>query len=460
MANTNKQSSDTICAIATPRGIGGVGIIRVSGPLVKNIAASISGEIPKPRFAHFSTFLNKNKEVIDQGISLYFPAPNSFTGEDVVEFQAHGGPIVLDQLIQEALLGGARIARPGEFSERAFLNNKIDLTQAEAIADLIESHSSEAARYAMRSLQGEFSKLINQLVSSVIELRVFVEAAIDFPEEEIDFLASSDVKNKLSTIKNELEKILSQAKVGSILKDGLSIVIVGEPNVGKSSLLNLFSGNASAIVTNIPGTTRDSLKELINLDGMPAYFIDTAGIRESSDIVEQEGIKRTWGAIKKADHILLLVDSSKELNLNDRSMWNDLKKEIGDLRRVTLVKNKIDLTEQQPGSKYDEALGVNSISISVLEKQGIEDLVSHLKHISGFSINEEGGFIARRRHVDALGRAQKSLEAAEEQLIQFKAGELLADDLRQAQLALSEITGEFSSDDLLGEIFSSFCIGK
>jgi len=460
VANTNKQSSDTICAIATPRGIGGVGIIRVSGPLVKNIAASISGEIPKPRFAHFSTFLNKNKEVIDQGISLYFPAPNSFTGEDVVEFQAHGGPIILDQLIQEVLLCGARIARPGEFSERAFLNNKIDLTQAEAIADLIESHSSEAARYAMRSLQGEFSKLINQLVSSVIELRVFVEAAIDFPEEEIDFLASSDVKNKLSTIKNELEKILSQAKVGTILKDGLSIVIVGEPNVGKSSLLNLFSGNASAIVTNIPGTTRDSLKELINLDGMPAYFIDTAGIRESSDIVEQEGIKRTWSAIKKADHILLLVDSSKELNLNDRSMWNDLKKEISDLRRVTLVKNKIDLTEQQSGSNYDAALGVNSISISVLEKQGIEDLVSHLKHISGFSINEEGGFIARRRHVDALDRAQKSLESAEEQLIQFKAGELLADDLSQAQLALSEITGEFSSDDLLGEIFSSFCIGK
>ncbi len=334
MANTSNQNFDTICAIATPRGVGGIGIIRVSGPLVKTIVAKISNEIPEPRFAHFSTFINSNKEVIDQGISLYFPAPNSFTGEDIVEFQAHGGPVILDQLIQEVLMCGARIARPGEFSERAFLNNKIDLAQAEAIADLIESHSSEAARYAMRSLQGEFSKLINELVLSVIELRVFVEAAIDFPEEEIDFLASSDVKNKLSALKVGLDKILSQAKTGSILKDGLSIVIVGEPNVGKSSLLNLLSGQASAIVTNIPGTTRDSLKELVSLDGLPAYFIDTAGLRDSSDIVEQEGMKRTWDAVKKADYILLLVDSSKELNLNHQSIWQELKKKINDLKEL------------------------------------------------------------------------------------------------------------------------------
>ncbi len=460
MANISNQHSDTICAIATPRGVGGVGIIRVSGPLVKTVATSISGEIPKARYAHFSTFHKKNKEVIDQGISLFFPAPKSFTGEDVIEFQAHGGPIILDQIMQEVLACGARIARPGEFSERAFLNNKIDLTQAEAIADLIESHSTEAARYAMRSLQGEFSNLINLLVSSVIELRVFVEAAIDFPEEEIDFIASSNVKEKLAHLRQELDKILAQAKTGSILKEGLSIVIIGEPNVGKSSLLNLLSGQASAIVTNIPGTTRDSLKELINLDGLPAFFIDTAGLRESSDIVEQEGIKRTWDAVKKADHVLLLVDSTKELNLNNYSMWQELKKEINDLQFITLVKNKIDLIKQEPSCGFDEETGINSVSISVLEKQGIEQLISHLKQIAGFSINEEGGFIARRRHVDALNRAKQSLEHAEEQLLQFKAGELLADDLRQAQLALSEITGEFSSDDLLGEIFSSFCIGK
>ena len=460
MANISNQHSDTICAIATPSGVGGVGIVRVSGPLVKTIATSVSGEIPKARYAHFSTFLNKDKDVIDQGISLYFPAPNSFTGEDVIEFQAHGGPVILDQIMQEVLACGARIARPGEFSERAFLNNKIDLTQAEAIADLIESHSNEAARYAIRSLQGEFSNLINILVSSVIELRVFVEAAIDFPEEEIDFLASSNVKEKLSLLRQELDKILAQAKIGSILKEGLSIVIIGEPNVGKSSLLNLLSGQASAIVTNIPGTTRDSLKELISLDGLPAYFIDTAGLRESSDIVEQEGIKRTWDAVKKADHILLLVDSTKELNLNNYSMWQELKKEIKDLKVVTLVKNKIDLIKQEPSCGFDDEIGINSVSISVLEKQGIEKLISHLKQIAGFSMNEEGGFIARRRHVDALNRAKKSLEQAEKQLLQFKAGELLADGLRQAQLALSEITGEFSSDDLLGEIFSSFCIGK
>lgn len=460
MTNISNLNSDTICAIATPRGLGGVGIIRVSGPLVQTVASRIGGEIPKPRFAHFSTFLNQEKKVIDQGISLFFPAPNSFTGEDVIEFQAHGGPIILDQLMQEILACGARIARPGEFSERAFLNNKIDLTQAEAIADLIESHSVEAARYAMRSLQGEFSNLINRLVASVIELRVFVEAAIDFPEEEIDFLASSDLKEKLSHLKQALDKILAQAKIGSILKEGLSIVIVGEPNAGKSSLLNLLSGQASAIVTNIPGTTRDSLKEFINLDGLPAHFIDTAGLRESSDVVEQEGIKRTWDAIKKADHVLLLVDSSKELNLNKHPMWLDLKNEIKDLHSVTLVKNKIDLLQQEPCCNFNDGLGVYSVSISVKEKKGIEKLISHIKQIAGFSINEEGGFIARRRHIDALHRAKQSLENAEEQLIKFKAGELLADELHQVQLALSEITGKFSSDDLLGEIFSSFCIGK
>ncbi len=460
MPNISDQNSDTICAIATPSGIGGVGIVRVSGPLVKAIASAVIGEIPPDRFAHYSAFLNSKKEIIDKGISLFFPGPNSFTGEDVLELQAHGGPIILDQLIQIILEFGARIAKPGEFSERAFLNNKIDLTQAEAIADLIESHSITAAKYAMRSLQGEFSSLINGLVASVIELRVFVEAAIDFPEEEIDFLASSDVKEKLGFLMLELDKILTQAKTGSILKEGLSIVIVGEPNVGKSSLLNLLSGQTSAIVTSVPGTTRDTLKELINLDGLPVHFIDTAGLRESSDVVEREGIKRTWGAVKKADHVLLLIDSSKDSNLNDHPIWQDLIKDITDLDKITIVKNKIDLTTLKACSTFVTETGVHCLSISVLKKQGIENLISHLKLMAGFSINEEGGFIARRRHVDALNRAKESLMKAHEQLVKYRAGELLADDLRQAQLALSEITGEFSSEDLLGKIFSSFCIGK
>ncbi|MDG2090233.1 MAG: tRNA uridine-5-carboxymethylaminomethyl(34) synthesis GTPase MnmE [Gammaproteobacteria bacterium] len=460
MPNVSGQSTDTICAIATPSGIGGVGIVRVSGPLVEAIVVSIIGEIPPARYAHYSTFINANKEILDKGISLFFPSPNSFTGEDVLEFQAHGGPIILDQLMQTILACGARIARPGEFSERAFLNNKIDLTQAEAIADLIESHSVLAARHALRSLQGEFSSLINALLSSIIELRVFVEAAIDFPEEEIDFLASSDVKDKLVILLQELDKILAQAKTGSILKEGLSIVIVGEPNVGKSSLLNILSGNDSAIVTNIPGTTRDTLKELIDLDGLPAHFIDTAGLRKSADIVEQEGMRRTWDAVKKADHILLLVDSNKDTALNNHPMLQELIKESPDLDKITIVKNKIDLNSQKAGINFNDEIKVHCVSVSVLKNIGIENLISHLKHVSGFTINEEGGFIARRRHVDALNRAKLSVEKAQEQLLKYKAGELLADDLRQAQLALSEITGEFSSDDLLGEIFSSFCIGK
>ena len=460
MPNISRKSTDTICAIATPSGIGGVGIVRVSGPLTKLIIVNVIGKIPPPRYAQYSTFIDNNNEIIDKGISLFFPAPNSFTGEDVLELQAHGGPIILDQIIQAILASGARIARPGEFSERAFLNNKIDLTQAEAIADLIESHSVVAAKHALRSLQGEFSSLINALVASIIELRVFIEAAIDFPEEEIDFLASSDVKDKLILLLEELDKVLAQAKTGSILKEGLSIVIVGEPNVGKSSLLNLLSGQDSAIVTNVPGTTRDALKELIDLDGLPAHFIDTAGLRESSDIVEQEGMKRTWEAIKKADHILLLIDSNKEKILSNHPMLQELIKESPDLNKITIVKNKIDLNSQEAGISFNDKIKTYCVSVSVLKNHGIKNLISHVKRVSGFTINEEGGFIARRRHLDALNRAKTLIEKAQEQLLIFKAGELLADDLRQAQIALSEITGEFNSDDLLGEIFSSFCIGK
>lgn len=460
MPRSSEANIDTICAIATPSGIGGVGIIRVSGPLVKEIAASIVGEIPLARYAHFSVFRNANKETIDQGISLFFPAPASFTGEDVIEFQAHGGPVILDLMIQAVLECGARIARPGEFSERAFLNNKIDLAQAEAIADLIESHSVTAAKFALRSLQGEFSNLINQLLASIIELRVFVEASIDFPEEEIDFLNTGDVKNKLVSIQQELGGVLAQARTGSILKEGISIVIVGEPNVGKSSLLNLLSGQATAIVTDVAGTTRDTLKELINLDGLPVHIIDTAGLRVSSDIVEQEGIRRAWEAIKKADHVLFVVDGSGELKLKHNKVWQQLQNDADKLGKITLVKNKIDITKEQPGFSKENDIGLPCVAISALKKQGLDYLITQLKQAAGFLVTEEGGFIARRRHLDALKRAQQALQTAYEQLTEHKAGELLADDLRQAQQALSEITGEFSSDALLGEIFSSFCIGK
>ncbi len=460
MSFSSDISSDTICAIATPSGLGGVGIVRVSGPLTKTIVNSIVGKIPTARFAHFSSFFDTNQELIDNGICLFFPGPNSFTGEDVLEFQVHGGPIILDQLIQTLVTLGARLARPGEFSERAFLNDKIDLAQAEAIADLIESHSVEASKYALRSLQGEFSNLINSLVESITNLRVFVEAAIDFPEEEIDFLQSGEVKNKLVFIQEELDQVLAQARTGQILKEGISIVIVGEPNAGKSSLLNLLSGQSSAIVTDVAGTTRDTLKELITVDGLPLHIIDTAGLRESDDPVEKEGIKRTWLEVKKADYIFLLVDSSRYDGLENNSIWKQLGKELGSTNNITLVRNKIDLTNEKANIGLQEDFGITSLAISAKEKQGIDLLIAHLKETAGFSNTEEGGFIARRRHLNALIRAKDALNAAFLQLTQNKAGELLAEDLREAQSALSEITGAFSSDDLLGEIFSSFCIGK
>ncbi|MAM69959.1 MAG: tRNA uridine-5-carboxymethylaminomethyl(34) synthesis GTPase MnmE [Gammaproteobacteria bacterium] len=460
MSQSAPVNPDTICAIATPKGIGGVGIIRISGSLVKSIAESITGSLPPPRYAQFCSFRNNEGEVIDQGICLFFPGPASFTGEDILELQAHGGPVILDRLQQAALDSGARLARPGEFSERAFLNNKIDLTQAEAIADLIESHTLEASRYALRSLQGEFSRLINQLLAAIIELRVFVEAAIDFPEEEIDFLQSGEVKQKLSALQKKLSEILQQAKSGRVLREGLSIVIIGEPNVGKSSLLNLLSGQSSAIVTDIAGTTRDTLRELINLDGLPVHVVDTAGLRESEDLVEQEGIKRAWHEISQADHILLLVDASLQQDIKSAVFWPQLKSTLELEAKVTLLRNKIDLCDEQPRSYFDESLGLHCIQLSALQKNGFDLLTEHLKKVAGITNKEEGGFIARRRHLDALQRAELSLLTAYTQLTQHNAGELLAEDLREAQQALSEITGEFSTDDLLGEIFSSFCIGK
>jgi tRNA modification GTPase len=435
-------TSHTIAAPATPPGRGGIAVVRISGPLVKSIAEKILKKIPEPRHAFFSVFVDENNEAIDEGLALFFPAPNSFTGEDVLELHGHGGPVVVDSLMQRIISLGARLAKPGEFSERAFLNHKMDLTQAEAIADLIDASSQQAARASVRSLQGEFSKKIHALVESVIHLRMYVEAAIDFVEEEIDFLANKQVENKLTEIISQLENILANASQGSLLRDGITIVISGEPNVGKSSLLNRLSGKEIAIVTDIPGTTRDVLRSEIQIDGMPVHFIDTAGLRESDDPVEQEGIRRAREEIQNADLVLKVVDAAVEKNSEDAIM----------------VRNKIDLTKEKPS--LIEKNSQTIISLSAKTGEGMDILKNHIKKRVGFQTASEGIFSARRRHIDALQRAKTFVLHGQKQLREAKAGELLAEDLRQAQLALNEITGEFSSDDLLGKIFGSFCIGK
>lgn len=444
------QNTDTIAAIATPPGRGGVGIIRVSGPLAKEISEKILGKIPKPRYADYLPFLDQNKETIDSGLALYFIAPNSFTGEDILELQGHGGPVVMDLLLQRVVSLGARIANPGEFSERAFLNDKVDLAQAEAIADLIEAGSEQAARSAVKSLQGEFSRWIDDSVEALTHLRMYVEAAIDFPEEEIDFLSDGHVTNSLENILTEMDKIFASAQQGVLLRDGMRVVLIGQPNTGKSSLLNALAGRDSAIVTHIAGTTRDVLREEINIDGMPLHVIDTAGLRESEDVVEQEGIKRTWLEIEQADRALLLVDDKTGITDEDEKIRQKLPKSL----KVSIVRNKIDLSESTAKEKNNE------ISLSAKSGEGIELLREHLKKIMGYTGLTEGVFLARRRHLDALIRAKELVINGQTQLLASKAGELLAEDLRQAQNALGEITGHVSSDALLGKIFSSFCIGK
>lgn len=460
--------TDTIVAIATAPGRGGVGIVRVSGPDAKAIASLITDSQLAPRYASYGAFYEANSsintksdQVIDYGLTLFFPGPHSFTGEDVLELQAHGGPVILDYLLSEIIKLGARLARPGEFSERAFLNNKMDLTQAEAIADLINSASLQAARNAVRSLQGQFSKKIMSLVEAVINLRVYVEAAIDFPEEEIDFLADGKVSSDLDTILNQLNRVFSEAKQGSLVREGMTVVIAGKPNAGKSSLLNALSGRDSAIVTEIEGTTRDVLREHIQIDGMPLHIIDTAGLRDSPDIIEQEGIRRAWEEINRADRILLVVDSTTSREIDPIKLIGDLGPDISNklsfLDNVTIVHNKADLSGQAIEIVEAEQ---TLITLSAKDDQGIELLRQHLKACMGYDGAGEGGFTARRRHLDALTNAQEALYAGQQQLLSYGAGELLAEDLRHCQNALSEITGEFSSDDLLGKIFSSFCIGK
>lgn len=452
-------AADTIVAIATAQGRGGVGIVRLSGPKAAPIGRQIANRELKPRHAHYGAFRDANSSAIDEGLTLYFPGPHSFTGEDVVELQGHGGPVVLDMLLRRCLELGARLARPGEFSERAFLNDKLDLAQAEAIADLIEASSEQAARNALRSLQGAFSQRVESLTEKLIQLRIQVEAAIDFPEEEIDFLADGHILALLEGVREELAAVLREAGQGALLRDGMTVVIAGRPNAGKSSLLNALAGREAAIVTDIAGTTRDVLREHIHIDGMPLHVIDTAGLRNTSDQVEQIGVQRALKAIGEADRVLLVVDSSAAEATDPFALWPEFTDSQPDPHKVTLVRNKADLSGE-PISLHESTDGHVTISLCASSGVGLDLLREHLKACMGFTQTAESSFSARRRHLQALQQASTSLDHGLRQLTEAGAGELLAEDLRAAQQALGEITGSFSSDDLLGRIFSSFCIGK
>ena len=459
---TPLPSTDTIAAIATAPGKGGVGVIRVSGSKTADIARALLSQpekvVNQPRYAQFCSFLDASHQAIDEGLALYFPAPNSFTGENVLELQGHGGPMVLNLLLQRILETGARLAKPGEFTERAFLNDKLDLAQAEAVADLIDAASEQAARCALRSLQGAFSQRIHHFVDALIHLRIYVEAAIDFPEEEINFLQDEKIQRDLKQLDVELAHIFQEATQGTLLKEGMEVVIAGRPNAGKSSLLNALSGRDTAIVTDIAGTTRDILREYIHIDGMPLHLIDTAGLRESNDVVEKEGIRRAWTEISKADRVLLMIDGTTTTERDPQKLWPEFISQMPDIKHITVIVNKIDLLEPNAFSETAES-PCPVIYLSAKQGSGIETLKAHLKELMGYSSGGEGGFIARQRHLEALKRAQVALKRGIEQL-NLSAGELLAEELRHAQRALSEITGEFSNDELLGKIFSSFCIGK
>ncbi|MBS0848102.1 tRNA uridine-5-carboxymethylaminomethyl(34) synthesis GTPase MnmE [Citrobacter sp. JGM124] len=451
--------NDTIIAQATAPGRGGVGILRISGPLACEVARTVLGKLPKPRYADYLPFRDVDGSVLDQGIALWFPGPNSFTGEDVLELQGHGGPVILDLLLKRILiLTGIRIARPGEFSERAFLNDKLDLAQAEAIADLIDASSEQAARSALNSLQGAFSTRVNSLVDALIHLRIYVEAAIDFPDEEIDFLSDGKIENQLNQVIHSLDEVRAEARQGSLLREGMKVVIAGRPNAGKSSLLNALAGREAAIVTDIAGTTRDVLREHIHLDGMPLHIIDTAGLREASDEVERIGIERAWGEIENADRVLFMVDGTTTTATDPATIWPDFIARLPSHLPVTVVRNKTDVTGEPAG--LEEVSGYSLARLSARTGEGVDMLRTHLKKSMGFETHLEGGFLARRRHLQALEQAAEHLQQGKMQLLGPMAGELLAEELRLAQQSLSEITGEFTSDDLLGHIFSSFCIGK
>ena len=443
------SGNDTIVALASPAGRGGISVVRLSGPKVAQIAIDIIGELPAPRHAHLCDFRHNDGSAIDRGLALYFESPNSYTGESVLELHAHGSPVVVELLIQRCLELNCRMARPGEFSERAFLSGRLDLAQAEAVADLIESSTEAAARSAMRSLHGAFSERVNQLVDALTDLRIFVEAAIDFPEEEIDFLSGNEVQQRLTALKGNFTQLESVVRQGKLLRDGLRVVLSGAPNAGKSSLLNLLSREQRAIVSDIPGTTRDVLEQHLQLDGLPIVLLDTAGIRDSENAIEKEGVRRAREAQKSADLILHIVDSnlpfeeSKEIDM-----------EIPAGVQVLTVFNKIDLSGLPAHSEEDR------VYVSALTGDGLDRLIEHLKRVAGYQESEVSQFIARQRHIDALNRARAHLDAGITQLAQSRAVEILAEELRLAQRSLGEITGEVTSDELLGLIFGSFCIGK
>jgi tRNA modification GTPase len=442
--------TDTIAAIATPPGRGGVAVLRLSGPDARRIATEVTGRDLPPRRAVLCRFRDAAGEVLDHGLALHFAAPASFTGEDVVELQGHGSPVVCDLLLARVLQLGARLAQPGEFSLRAFLNDRLDLVQAEAIADLVASRSEQAARAALRSLDGDFSRRVRALVAELTRLRVWVEAAIDFPEEEIDFLADPPLRDGLAALQQRFDSLAASLRQGRLLLEGLTVVIAGPPNAGKSSLLNALAGAERAIVTHLPGTTRDVIREHILIDGMPLNVLDTAGLRDSDDLVEQEGVRRTHGALAGADHALLVVDGSAVT----AGEIEGLRAQLPAALTHTLVINKTDLPPA-PAARQVEGLRV-----SALTGEGLDGLRAALRSAAGLGEDATTTVLARRRHLDALARARRHLDEGIGQLEQQRAGELLAEELRLAQQALGEITGTVSSDDLLGEIFSSFCIGK
>lgn len=444
------ESADTIVAAATPPGAGGVAIVRISGPQAEGIAAKILGKLPSPRVASYKNFRDANGEKIDAGIALYFPAPASFTGEPVVELHGHGGPLVVSLLVEAAAALGARRAEPGEFTRRAFLNDKLDLVQAEAIADLINSGTAQAARAALRSLSGAFSTSVSALADKLIHLRMYVEAAIDFPEEEVDFLSDDSLQKKLAECAVAFEALQQKASVGRVLRDGYRVVIVGKPNAGKSSLLNRLSGEDAAIVTEVAGTTRDILREQINIEGLAVELVDTAGLRSDPDRIEEEGIRRAREAMLSADAVLWLQDATEPVE-------TELDEAVPDSVPVTVVRNKIDLSGEVPGRGGDDDSIVN---ISATSGLGIDALRERIRQLAGYQNLGEGAFTARRRHLDALRRAEQHFAAGQRALQEARAGELLAEELRLAQQDLGEITGTVSSDDLLGRIFSEFCIGK
>jgi tRNA modification GTPase len=449
------EATDTIVAQATAPGRGGIGIVRLSGPKTPEIGANILGALPRARVATFARFVDGRHESLDAGLALYFPAPHSYTGEHVLELQGHGGPVVQEALVARAIELGARRALPGEFTQRAFLNDKLDLTQAEAIADLVDAGSRAAARAAMRSLQGEFSVMVQGVTEALIGLRTYVEAAIDFPEEEIDFLADRALGERLQTVRDHFDVVEQSARQGRLLREGMTVVIAGRPNAGKSSLLNRLAGYEAAIVTPLPGTTRDVLRERIDIDGMPLHVLDTAGLRIALDVAEEEGIRRAQAEMLRADRVLFVIDAAEDPG---GSAYQEERQRLPSDVAVTLVFNKCDLAAGIPLA--DTGSGAPRVSLSAATGQGIDVLRNHLKFCMGYHALDGGTVSARARHLEALGRARMHVDEAARQLHERRAGELVAEELRAAQQALAEITGEFTTDDLLGRIFAGFCVGK